>query len=314
MTHCAYERGMAFLIMALATGNACGSKRESGLQRAGKGPERNALKTLASKLEPLHTRLGPPQPGDWLAEHDEPGQTFEQYLKAGPVDARGERRTIYIQPIGRFTPAQRRVVDRTADFMGIYFGLPVAIREGIPVGDGWPKEARRVHPSWGDEQLLTGYILEEVLQPRLPDDAAVLLGFTAWDLWPGKGWNFVFGQASTRNRAGVWSIYRNGEPEKGGDDFRLCLLRTIKTAVHETGHMFTMRHCTAYHCCMNGSNHRLESDSRPLALCPECLTKLVWATGVDPLKRFRSLADFCTRHGLKSEARFFQRSAEAIAR
>ena len=42
------------------------------------------------------------------------------------------------------------------------------------------------------------------------------------------------------------------------------------TATHETGHMFSMLHCTAYECCMCGSNHREESDRRPVYLCPEC--------------------------------------------
>ncbi len=58
---------------------------------------------------------------------------------------------------------------------------------------------------------------------------------------------------------GVWSIYRNGDPRQGDDAFRLCLRRTIKTATHETGHMFSMYHCTLFECNMCGSNHRVEN-------------------------------------------------------
>jgi archaemetzincin len=172
-----------------------------------------------------------------------------------------------------------------------------------------------VHPSWGDRQILTGFVLDRVLAPRLPDDAAVYLALTASDLWPGEGWNFVFGQASLRKRVGVWSIYRNGDPDAAGAAFRLCLLRTLKTASHETGHMFSMLHCTEYECGMCGSNHREESDRRPLAFCPECAAKVSWATGSDmgDMKgRFRGLAAFCRANGLVPEAEFYESSLRAL--
>jgi WD40 repeat protein len=38
-----------------------------------------------------------------------------------------------------------------------------------------------------------GYILHEVLEPQRPTDALAYLALTGSDLWPGKGWNFVFG-------------------------------------------------------------------------------------------------------------------------
>jgi len=196
-----------------------------------------------ARLIPLHKRLGKPQPGEWLWHHPEPGQTYRQYVESRPVRPTPKRRTIYVQPLGEFTPAQQRIVDLTAEFIGIYFDLPVRKLKPLPL-DVVPAHARRVHPAWGDHQVLTGYVLYEVLKPRMPDDACAMIGLTSADLWPGEGWNFVFGEASLRDRVGVWSLYRNGEPEKGEAEFRLCLLRTIKTAAHELGHMFSMAHCT----------------------------------------------------------------------
>ena len=89
--------------------------------------------------------------------------------------------------------------------------------------------------------MLTTYILHDVLPPRLSQDAAVLIALTAADLWPGEGWNYVFGQASLSDRVGVWSLHRFGDAEESDDAFRQCLRRTLKTASHETGHMFSMR-------------------------------------------------------------------------
>jgi archaemetzincin len=260
------------------------------------------------RIRSLHEKMKPPRPGDWLDRFDEPGQTFEEYLECDPITAKGKRNVIYVQPVGDFTDAQRRIVDLSAEFLGLYFNVEVKIRKDIPLSE-IPARARRTHPSWGDKQILSTYVLDHVLRPRLPDDAVAYIAFTSSDLWPGKGWNFVFGQASRRGRVGVWSIYRHGAPKT---EFELCLLRTLKTATHETGHMFSILHCIAYECNMCGSNSRRESDRRPLAMCPEDAAKLWWATDADPIGRYTKLRDFCRREGLKAEAGFYERSIEAL--
>ena len=139
-----------------------------------------------------------------------------------------------------------------------------------------------------------------------------MIAFTASDIWPGRGWNFVFGQASIRARVGIWSIYRNGDPEQDAKSFALCLKRTIKTAVHETGHIFSMYHCTAYECCMCGSNHREESDRRPVYLCPECTAKICWATQIDPVERYKRLMGWSMTNGFEEERSFFEKSIKAL--
>ncbi len=280
-------------------------------------PTRDELDTILAamkKIEPLFSKLGKPGPSDWLAQHREQGQDFRDYVKCRPMTARGKRRVIYIQPVGDFDKKRRKIVRLTAEFMGIYFDRPVKIKKDLPLST-IPARARRKHPSWGDKQLLTTYILDDVLKPKLPDDAAAFIAFTASDLWPGRGWNFVFGQASLRERVGVWSIYRNGDPSAGeGQAYRLCLLRTMKTATHETGHMFSMFHCIKYECNMCGSNHREESDRRPILNCPECMAKVCWATGAKPVKRYKALEAFCREQGLKGEAALYAKCLEALGR
>ncbi len=262
-------------------------------------------------VQPLHQKLGWPKAGDWLTEHEEPGQSFSEYLRYDPVRPTGKRNVLYVQPLGDMTRTERKIVNLTADYMGRFFNLPVKVQPQLP-SSVIPKRARRVHPSWGVKQILTSYVLYEVLKPRLPDDAAAFIALTATDLWPGKGWNFVFGQASIRERVGVWSLNRNGNPDVSDASFRLALVRTLKTAVHETGHMFSMLHCTAYECCMCGVNHREESDRRPLWLCPECMAKVCWATKISPVDRYRRLAEFAKAHGLKAEHQFFVDSLQAL--
>jgi len=276
-------------------------------------PDVTQLVAMIEKLRPLHKKLGKPQLGDWLSVHHESGQTFQEYIRSRPITPRGERHVIYIFPLGEFTTTQRKIITLTAEFMSAYFNLPARVEKDLPLSL-IPAKARRRHPSWGMEQILTTYVLDEILRPRLPADAAVALALTTSDLWPGEGWNFVFGQASLRDRVGVWSLYRNGDPDKDDESFRLCLLRTLKTATHETGHMFSMQHCIAYECDMCGSNHRAESDRRPLWLCPECMAKVCYATGADPIARYERLAAFCKANAFKTEDDFYRKSLERLER
>ncbi len=141
-------------------------------------------------------------------------------------------------------------------------------------------------------------------------DALAYLALTASDLWPGRDWNFVFGEASLRQRLGVWPIYRNGDPET---DFRLCLRRALSTAPHETGHILGIWHCTAYLCLMNGSNHQQEKGRRPMHLCPVCLHKLCWNLQVEPVPYLTRLKAFCEQNGLEPERNWYERAIAALA-
>jgi archaemetzincin len=260
------------------------------------------------RLLPLHKPLPEPRPGDWLYRHEEPGQTYGEYLASEPVQADRQRRIIYLQLIGEFDENQQRVLDLTADYMRAYFQLPVRVRGAFPL-DKIPPEARRKHPIWRNEQILTTYVLEELLHKRLPRDACAYLALTSADLWPGGAGSYVFGYATYRDRVGMYSIYRKGDPS---EEFDLCLRRTLRLATHETGHMFSMLHCTRHLCNMCGSNHLDEADRHPLWLCPHCLAKLCHATGADPRRRFRALIGFFDKVGFDEEAAFMRKSLETM--
>src|SRR5262249_2268261 len=122
---------------------------------------------------------------------------------------------------------------------------------------------------------------------------------------PGKGWNFVFGQASLGKGVGVWSLHRLGDPELEPKTF---LRRTAKIAVHETGHMLGIQHCTQFQCGMNGANHQDEADGQPMWFCPEDEMKIWWACRVDPTERYCRLAEVAARYGLEREAEFWRTS------
>jgi archaemetzincin len=199
------------------------------------------------------------------------------------------------------------------EFAAAFFALEVAVLPSVAVTAG--EVATRRNPYTRQLQLLTADILA-LLRRRLPADAYALLGITMEDLYPDESWNFVFGQASSRDRVGVFSFARydphfSGE-RRPGDRLALLLLRSLKVLAHEATHMFGVAHCLFFHCLMNGSNHLGESDARPLHLCPVDLRKLHDSIGFDVVARYRDLCGVCERLGLGDDARWLRARLERI--
>jgi archaemetzincin len=247
-------------------------------------------------FEPLSSA----QPGGWRSRFDEPVQCFDDWLDADPEQPDEKRGVLYIQPIGEFDAASPDL-EVLVEFVEAYFDLPVRVRPTLDIET--LEVARRENENTQQPQWLTGDLLD-ALQERLPGDAYAMIGLTMTDVWPGKGWNFVFGQARVGERVGVYSLARYG-----ADDEQLTLLRGMKVMTHELGHLFGISHCLHYRCNMNGSNSLKETDAHPIHLCPVDLKKLHHAVGFDPQKRYLALADFYTRHGFDEQAEFARRRA-----
>ena len=249
------------------------------------------LRAELARLGPTNVALPKPEPGDWLFLHDEPGQTFEQFLACGPTLPTDTRRTICLVTIGETPKEHARVIETAGKYLGVVFGLPVRAEPALPVSVVEARFRRR-NSFTQAEQWRCDHILDNVLAPRLPRDATALLALTSTDLYPSDDWNFVFGMASLQKRVGVYSLARFGDPAKGGEEAKLCLRRTLMVAAHETGHMFSLKHCKHGPCCMNGSNSLAESDRSTLAFCPECLVKLGHLSGTSAGGRLKAMSDF----------------------
>jgi archaemetzincin len=189
---------------------------------------------------------------------------------------------IYLQPVGRFLKDQSPALERLQEYAAAYFAMDVEILPPQTI-DAFDLTTR-IKPHTQKRQILTQDVLT-FLKRKLPANAFCLLAVTMEDLYPEPSWNFVFGQASLRERVGVFSFARYdpafyGEP-RGRDYPGVLLRRSCKVLVHETAHMFSLAHCIFFRCILNGSNHLQESDSRPLSLCPVCLRKIQFSIGFD---------------------------------
>jgi archaemetzincin len=252
----------------------------------------------------LFQRKGEPQPGEWMAAHPEPPQSFDRFSIAGPVRPTVARHTIYLSPVGPMNAADVKRLEVLREFLEIYYTLPVKI--GPPAGLEKVTHREREMGDLKFRQYLSTDILGTVLPPLLPKDAVCLQGVTMEDLYPDPEWNYVFGQASLGNRVGIYSLVRFFPAfwgEKAGPDAeKRALRRCLQVLVHETGHMFGVEHCQAYACLMNGSNSLPESDRTPLHLCPDCLKKFRWNIGFDVVDRYEALKKFYAAHDLAAEA------------
>lgn len=264
---------------------------------------------MRATLAPLHEPTGRPKPGEWLADHPERGQSFEEYLAASPTAPTAERRSLVVQPLGGVDETRGRILALVGEALTAYFGLPARLEPTLDLGTPPTGAHRRVESG---PQILTRWVLRDVLKPRLPRDAMALLGFTTHDLWPGDGWNFVFGEASLADRVGVWSLHRYGDPTIDPGAYRQTLRRAVKVALHETGHMFSLEHCTAYRCVQAGINSLDEEDRSPLWPCPDCLAKIAWVTSTDPKERLRAMEAFCDKADLPPERAHFARDLAAL--
>lgn len=254
------------------------------------------------------------EPGglDWLASHDEPGQTYERWANSNPNIPGAGRTKLYVLPIGEFEKGSAPDLEKLKAYTAAYYHpMPVAM---LPViADAEVPARSRVHlgkRQWKSTDLLRW------LPKKLPADAYAMIAVTMTDLYPDENWNFVFGQASTKDRVGVFSFARyhpawtGGSVEEGAG--ALVLRRAAKVLTHEMGHMFGIRHCIYYECNMNGANHLEEADWTPMHLCPVCLRKLHRAARFDPVERYGKLRDFYEANGMKAEEEWVGKRIAAI--
>jgi len=279
------------------------------------GSTKGLSETLKKALEPGvdFEPIPIPKRGDWLAEHPETGQTFNDFTRSRPNRPDKIRSKIYLQPLGEFPKGKIPLVKTLKEYAAAYFNMHVDVLPYLALSER--NITTRVNPYTLNRQILTSDVLA-ILQKNVPADAFCVLAITMEDLYPEPSWNFVFGQASLRERVGVYSFARYDPAfygQKRGKDYEKILLwRSCKVLAHETGHMFGLTHCIYFDCVLNGSNHLAESDARPVHLCPVCLRKLQHSIGFDVVSRYGNLFRFYKKVGFDDEAQWIANRLKRI--
>jgi archaemetzincin len=95
-----------FLILLALVLQCCQSGGKRDLRNITESEYFNAIKANDVKL-------GPPEKGEWLYEHKERGQTFEQYKNEEIIRITPERFIIYLMPLGEFNQLQMKLLQST---------------------------------------------------------------------------------------------------------------------------------------------------------------------------------------------------------
>lgn len=254
-----------------------------------------------------------PHAGDWLSVNPEPEESFPQFVASNPRKPGGKRRRIYLTPLGEFSEDSGPSLSMLRDCAASFFMMDVALTPVLEVNPS--RFTTRINPVTSNFQVLSLDVLVHLRQ-HMPADAFCMLAITREDLYPEENWNFVFGQASLKTGVGVFSFARYDPAFYGyarqGVAEHLFNERCCKVLVHETAHMFSLGHCTFFHCLMNGSNHLAESDARPMHLCPACLRKLQHSIGFNIMEHYQKIFQFHRAYGFTREAQWVNRRLEYI--
>lgn len=253
-------------------------------------------------------RLGAVGQGLRRGEEPEPGQTVAEFLLFGAPRPSPDRRTLVLRPMGPFPIVGSPDPEVLRRYTEVFFQLPVVVRAGPDRLD--PSIGARLSPQVGGRQIHARSVLRALRRDLRPHEFAAV-AVTPTDLYPGDGWDHVFGLASLRHRVGVFSFARL-DPHPAGRHRNLrrrrgLRWRSLNVLTHETGHMFGLRHCVYYQCNMNGSLTLSQSDHSPLRLCPVCLRKLQLAIGFDVRVRYQALLRFYAKYGLWRNERWVSR-------
>ncbi len=233
---------------------------------------------------------------------------FRRYVASGPLRPTQFRHTLYLIPLGPLDERVRKRMDLVREFLEAYLTLPVRMEPAAGL-EGCPSRPARV-AGRTVRQYEAEHLIDHLLKPQRPADALAVVGLASQDLY-GKqvDWASVAHLARTGEGLAVCSLARTfpefferrPDPEKVYRNRRLAFGIAADAACRTIG----LTPCRKYYCVMNQA--RRSSTTEPLHLCPDCLRKLRWTLGFDPVERYETLRRFYKRVGLPVQATWVQR-------
>jgi hypothetical protein len=129
-------------------------------QLAAVGPTGDLPEALRRALEAGEDfeSMSYPGPSDWLANHAEPGQTFERFASSRPNRPAAQRKVLYLQPLGNWDCDDGPPLGQLRQFTAAFLRMDAVIL--FPPDVAQARIASRRNPGTGQAQLLTGDILK----------------------------------------------------------------------------------------------------------------------------------------------------------
>lgn len=212
-------------------------------------------------------------------------------------------------------------LDVIMDFARAFFaGCRVELLPTLPFTE------QMTHRMNGGVQYRTDGFYDYLSQTRSQRDTQrelLCVAVTMTDIYPAEDWNFVYGQARSKDGLGVYSFARLDplfpmpaeylQKKPLTEQHRVIMLRRcVKILLHEVGHLFGLAHCIYYICLMNGANHEREMDQQTLYLCPVCLRKLYSTLRFDVRQMYETFVKLCEKYGLEEETIWYRKRLDCL--
>jgi hypothetical protein len=148
--------GSSFLLGCLAMGFTYRNQTE--ITHAIGGTQGVPL-TLQRALEPgkAFEPLPEPKPGEWLAEHPEGDQAFNQFVRSYPYRPDARRDNIYLQPLGVFSEGRSPSIETLKEYASAFFAMDVKVLSPLMIDSAGIRGRR--NPYTKNQQILTTDIL-----------------------------------------------------------------------------------------------------------------------------------------------------------
>lgn len=288
-------------------------------------PNSDSVDTLKAKTllsQKAETALGEPKKGCWRDRYkgEETHQTFEMFLEGGYKE---ENPPLMVVKVGNFTETDDKIIGIACDCLRIFHCIETILveqpydfeklhseytskiicpesysqkRKDELLAD-FQKEVQKTFPRKENnhEQYLFdmfSQMVELQIGERTEPKQKKVLAFTDKDLFTHQLKGFVFGAAFIGGRYGVFSKSRFGDSQQGPKAFEKVLLRMMKIATHEFGHLRGFRHCTDYECNMGGYMSLDELNTAPLLFCSEDSAKVCLQSNVSLNKYYNNILKF----------------------
>jgi len=268
-----------------------------------KGEKPDTIRAL-DNIDNFWTQIRKPQRGDWLYPNGHKGQTYDNF-KGKAINS--IRDVLYLQPIvyrknSVITP---EILDNMRLWLlAFYSPCKVKILPNI-YEEVLIEKKVNIQQNCNDKNQYNAIgILNLIIGPiqNSMKDAIGVISFTDVDLFTERLSNYCFGYGIP-SLGGVQSIHRfmpdfTDEEYDNEEVFKSKLmLRILKIATHEIGHMFGHMHCIHYNCLMMGTNGLWQTDQNPIYFCPICYRKLYKCLKFNHKDRYEQLTGLCKKFG-----------------
>ncbi len=163
---------------------------------------------------------------------------------------------IIIVPIGK---VQWWLLEEVSDAFEPAFPLPASVIEAVP----FPYELVVREREQIRATDLIGLLASRGLK-------GLVTGIIDYDIFA-SGLEYLFGEADPVEGISVVSIARFREEFFGREpDQALLRNRLVKEALHEMGHLYSLRHCPEKTCIMHFSGDVEITDQKTESFCPDC--------------------------------------------